>query len=173
MIGSTQFAKLDPELLEKFYARLRKCKHLCDGRRGRNHFCAPLGASSVRQIHFVLTGAGQQGVWWKYLTVNPADLAQPPAARKTTPDPPNQAEAAAILNEAWKIPAWGTLLWVIMVTGCRGGELWALRWSDIDLERGKVAIDTALTRKLREKATKSEQDRRSAETTRLGFARRE
>ncbi len=68
--------------------------------------------------------------------------------------------ASAILNEAWKTPAWGTLLWVVMVTGCRRGELCALRWSDIDLERGKVAIDSALTRKLREKATKSEQDRR-------------
>jgi integrase len=39
-------------------------------------------------------------------------------------------------------------------------NLCALRWSDIDLERGKIAIDTALTRKLREKATKTEQDRR-------------
>ena len=160
VFGSTQFAKLDPELPEKFYARLRKCKHLCDGRRSRKHACIPLGASSVRQIHFVLTGAGQRGLRWKYLTVNPAELAQPPAAKRTTPDPPSQSEAAAILNEAWKTPAWGTLLWVVMVTGCRRGELCALRWSDIDLERGKVAIDTALTRKLREKATKSEQDRR-------------
>ena len=42
VFGSTQFAKLDPELLEKFYARLRKCKHLCDGRRSRNHVCVPL-----------------------------------------------------------------------------------------------------------------------------------
>ena len=35
-----------------------------------------------------------------------------------------------------------------------------MRWSDIDLDRGKVAIDTALTRKLQEKSTKSDQDRR-------------
>ena len=45
VFGSTQFAKLDPELLEKYYARLRKCKHRCDGRRSRNHVCVPLGAS--------------------------------------------------------------------------------------------------------------------------------
>ena len=87
VFGSTQFAKLDPERLEKYYACLRKCKHRCDGRRSRNHVCVPLGASSVRQIHFVLTGAGQRGVRWKYLTINPVELAQPPAAKKTTPTP--------------------------------------------------------------------------------------
>jgi integrase len=99
-------------------------------------------------------------VRWKYFRVNPAELARPPAAKKGAPDPPNEAEAAAILNEAWKTPAWGALLWTVMVTGCRRGELCALRWSDIDLDRGKVTIDSALTRKLREKSTKSEQDRR-------------
>jgi integrase len=44
VFGSTEFAKLDPELLEKFSARLRKCKHLCDGRRSRTtsaHRSAP------------------------------------------------------------------------------------------------------------------------------------
>lgn len=85
---------------------------------------------------------------------------RPPAAKKGAPDPPNAAEAAAILNEAWRTPAWGALLWTVMVTGCRRGELCALRWSDVDLERGKVTIDSALTRKLQEKSTKSEPDRR-------------
>ncbi|MET9310930.1 tyrosine-type recombinase/integrase [Kribbella sp. NPDC003505] len=158
--GSIQFAKLDPEHLETFYSRLRKCRYLCDKRRAKNHICAPLAPSSVRQIHAVLAGAGQRGVRWKYFRVNPAELAKPPAAKKGAPDPPNEAEAAAILNEAWKTPAWGALLWTVMVTGCRRGELCALRWSDIDLDRAKVTIDSALTRKLQEKSTKSEQDRR-------------
>jgi integrase len=158
--GSVQFAKLDPEELEAFYSRLRRCTHLCDPRRRNSHTCEPLSSSSVRQIHAVLTGAGQRGVRWKYFGVNPAELARPPAAKKGAPDPPNAAEAAAILNEAWRTPAWGALLWTVMVTGCRRGELCALRWSDVDLERGKVTIDSALTRKLQEKSTKSEPDRR-------------
>lgn len=158
--GSSQFARLDPETLETFYSRLRTCRYLCDKRPARGHKCSPLAASSVRQIHAVLAGAGERGVRWKYFRVSPVALAKPPAAKKGAPDPPNPAEAAAILNEAWKTPAWGALLWTVMVTGCRRGELCALRWSDIDLDQGKVTISTALTRKLREKSTKSDQDRR-------------
>lgn len=92
--------------------------------------------------------------------MNAAALAQPPAPEKTTPDPPSAEEAAAILNESWKEPAWGTLLWLVMVTGCRRGELCAVRWSDVDLDRGRVAIERSIRRGLQEKRTKSEQDRR-------------
>ena len=62
--GSIQFAKLGPEHLDTFYSRLRKCRHLYDERRAKNHVCAPLAPSSARQIHAVLTGAGQRGVRW-------------------------------------------------------------------------------------------------------------
>jgi hypothetical protein len=55
--GSMQAAKLDAELLERFYARLRKCRELCDGQRSRSgHNCNPLSSSSVRQLHFILRG---------------------------------------------------------------------------------------------------------------------
>ena len=161
VFGSMQAAKLDAELLETFYARLRKCRQLCDGkRRSAGHECRPLSSSSIRQIHFILRGSGDRGVRWGYLSGNPAALAEAPPAKKTTPDPPSAEEAAAILNEAWKQPAWGTLLWLVMVTGCRRGELCAVRWSDMDLDRGKVAIERSIRRGLREKRTKSEQDRR-------------
>jgi hypothetical protein len=80
--GSVQFAKLDPEELEAFYSRLRRCTHLCDPRRRNSHTCEPLSSSSVRQIHAVLTGAGQRGVRWKYFGVNPAELARRPQRRE-------------------------------------------------------------------------------------------
>jgi integrase len=99
-------------------------------------------------------------VRWGYLSVNVAALAEPPPAKRTTPDPPSAEEAAAILNEAWKQQAWGTLLWLVMVTGCRRGELCAVRWSDVNLDRGKIAVERSMRRNLREKRTKSEQDRR-------------
>jgi integrase len=161
VFGSMQAAKLDAELLETFYARLRKCRELCEGKRvSSGHKCRPLSSSSIRQIHFVLRGSGDRGVRWGYLSVNVAALAEPPPAKRTTPDPPSAAEAAAILNEAWKQPAWGTLLWLVMVTGCRRGELCAVRWSDVNLDRGKIAVERSMRRNLQEKRTKSKQDRR-------------
>jgi len=53
--GSVQFAKLDPEHLDTFYSRLRKCRHLYDERRAKNHVCAPLAPSSARLPRFQST----------------------------------------------------------------------------------------------------------------------
>ena len=39
--------------------------------------------------------------------------------------------------------AWGTLVWLTLVTGMRRGELVALRWSDIDLTDGTVDVSKA------------------------------
>jgi integrase len=160
--GSMQAAKLDAELLETFYARLRKCRHLCEGKRvGAGHSCQPcLTVQFARSTSFSVGQAIAGCDGDTSLSVNAAALAEPPPAKKTTPDPPSADEAAAILNEAWKQPAWGTLLWLVMVTGCRRGELCAVRWSDVNLDRGKIALERSMPRNLREKRTKSEQDRR-------------
>src|SRR4029450_4738410 len=79
VFGSMQAAKLDAELLETFYASLRKCRQLCAEKRvGAGHECRPLSSSSIRQIHFILRGAGDRGVRGGYLGVNPAALAEAP-----------------------------------------------------------------------------------------------
>jgi integrase len=75
VFGSMQAAKLDAELLETFYARLRKCRQLCAGKRvGVGHECRPLSSSSIRQIHFILRGAADRGVRWGYLGATPLRL---------------------------------------------------------------------------------------------------
>jgi hypothetical protein len=56
-LGKLQAGKLDAELIETFYAKLRKCRKLCTGRRSTDHECKPLSSSSVRQIHAILRGA--------------------------------------------------------------------------------------------------------------------
>src|SRR4051812_34809880 len=72
VLGTVQVARVDAELLETFCARLRKCRDRCDGRRYvqhrtsqphecdarcRRHACKGLADSSVRQIHWILSGA--------------------------------------------------------------------------------------------------------------------
>ena len=147
VFGSMRAAKLDAELLETFYARLRKFRKLCDGKKSRTtHDCEPLSNSSVRQIHAILRGSLDRGVRWTYFAVNAAKLVSPSRAKKSTPDPPSAEEVAAILNEAWRDPHWGLLLWLVMVTGCRRGELCAVRWSDVDLDRKKIALERSVTR---------------------------
>jgi integrase len=145
--------------------RLGRCKNAdCDGtERG--------GVQAAVQQHdpadrFILRSAPDRAVRWDFTGVNPAALADPPSVDDPAPDPPSAEEAAAILNEAWKEPWWGLLLWLVMVTGCRRGELCAVRWSDFDLTRGALTVEPSVyhskTIGLHEKKTKSKQKRRIA-----------
>src|SRR3954463_6156901 len=45
-LGNMQAGKLDAELLERFYSRLLRCKHLCSGRPPKRHSC--VSQSGVR-----------------------------------------------------------------------------------------------------------------------------
>ena len=88
------------------------------------------------------------------------------AARMATePDPPSAAEAAALLNAAWSDPEWGLLVWLTMLTGPRRGEISALRWRHVDLDRGQLWIERSNSQPksgLKEKRTKTNQRRKLA-----------
>jgi integrase len=165
-LGGLLLTKVDAELLERFYARLVRCRHLCSGAGRRGHVCEPLAATTVRKIHFILRGTFERAVRWRYLNINEAAMAAPPVLTSHEPDPPTPEEAARLINEAWSIdPAWGLLLWLTMLTGSRRGEISALRWRHVDLERGTLTVErsNAHTRTgLQEKTTKSTRRRRVA-----------
>jgi integrase len=164
-LGDLVAAKLDAELLERYYARLLRCRELCEGRRRAGHTCRPLASSTVRKLHFVVSGALARAVRWQHLGVNKAALAVAPAPSKAKPDPPSASEAAALLGAAWADPEWGLLLWLTMVTGLRRGELSALRWQHVDFDRSCLLVQRAnahLKTGVIEKETKSEQHRRIA-----------
>jgi integrase len=157
-------AKLDAELLERWYARLQRCRSACDGRGRSAHTCRPLSSSTVRKIHFVLSAALGRAVRWDHIPVNRAELAEPPSPAATEPDPPTAAEAAQLLGEAWAAdPDWGLLLWLTMVTGSRRGEVSALRWRHVDSAGALLTLHRSNAQPkagLREKETKTRQQRR-------------
>ncbi|TCC64747.1 GntR family transcriptional regulator [Kribbella pittospori] len=178
LIGHVKVGAVDADVLDSYYAELRRCRHHCDRRpftehrtktqhecdqRCRPHECRPLGASTVRQIHFILSGAFRQAVRWKWVSVNPMPTGKPPSAPKPNPRPPTADEAARILGEAFSDPAWGTFVWLAMVTGARRGELCGLRWSKVDLDQGTIVIDTSVAQNSSKKwlkDTKTHQHRR-------------
>jgi integrase len=163
-LGAQQAEKIDAELLERFYARLHRCRDLCGGRPPKGHVCRPLSTSTTRKIHYIIRGALGNAVRWRYLSVNPAELANAPSPRKTKPDPPSPSEAAALLGEAWADPEWGLLLWLTMITGCRRGELCSLRWRHVDEARSSLWVQRSTAQPTRakvfEKDTKTETERR-------------
>lgn len=102
LIGKVKVGALDAEVLDSFHTELRRCRqhcsgqgrraaldprqeHECDRRCTRPHACRPLGASVVRHIHFLLSGAFERAVRWRWVGVNPVSLATPPAAPKPEP----------------------------------------------------------------------------------------
>jgi integrase len=165
ILGNVAAGKLDAELLESFYARLLRCRELCGSTRRAGHKCRPLSGSTVRKIHYILSGALEQAVRWRHLGVNPAALAVAPTANHTEPDPPSAKEAAAVISTAWSDPDWGLLLWVIMITGMRRGEISALRWRHVDFVTATLLVQRANAQPksgIKEKVTKTRQQRRVA-----------
>ncbi len=85
-LGTMKAAKLDAQILERWYARLQRCRSACDGRGRSAHACRPLSSSTVRKIHFVLSAALGRAVRWGHIAVNKAQLAGRPAPAATEPD---------------------------------------------------------------------------------------
>lgn len=178
-IGAEKVGAIDATILDSLYAELRRCRthctnprrmdhrtdrpHECDGRCGP-HRCRPLSASSIRQIHHILSGAFKRAVRWRWVGVSPMPQADPPRARKPDPRPPSTADAASIINEAWRRdPDWGALVWLAMTTGARRGELCALRWTHVDLVGAVLTLRRSIAQhsgEIWEKDTKTHQQRR-------------
>ncbi len=129
------------------------------------HECGPMAQSTMRQLHWILSGAMSAAVRWKWVPWNPMEGAEAPRRPAANPEPPSAADAAHIVNAAWDRGdlEWGTLVWLIMITGARRGELLALQWRDLDLETGVIEIRRGYTHRAGKKSlkqTKTHQVRR-------------
>jgi integrase len=181
-LGEISVAKLSARMLETFYSELRRCRIRCDGRpynehntedehdckklECKPHKCNGMAPSSVRQIHSILSGVLNAALRWEWINSSPARIAQRPKQTPPQPDPPSPAEAARLVDKAFALGEdWGTLVWLVMTTGIRRGEVCALRWNRVDLDEAIIEIRRSYT-KLRgngkEKDTKTHQMRRIA-----------
>lgn len=124
-----------------------------------------LAPRTVRICHTVARQSLEQARRWGLIARNPAVDATPPQRRREI-TPPTVAQVQQLIAAAdAEDPDFGVYLWVLAVTGCRRGEACALRWTDVDLERGEVAIRRSIAHvgdELREKDTKTHQGRRLA-----------
>jgi integrase len=128
------------------------------------HTCRPMSAATIRQIHAILSGAFATAVRWEWIDRNPAATAKLPRTRQRTATSPDPADVAKVIAAA-RTSGQNLLalyLWLAAVTGARRGELSALHWADLDLQRGVIHIahsySVAGGTKVR-KDTKTHQDR--------------
>jgi integrase len=142
-------------------ASCRACRRRC-----QPHRCRPLGATAIRQIHFLLHGAYKRAVRWKWVAVNPIADAEPPQPPPPNPHPTTVEETARIINEAWSDPDWGAFIWLAVACGGRRAELCALQWRAVDLDRAVITLERAVAKDGKGrwylKDTKTHQQRRVA-----------
>jgi integrase len=130
-LGRLRLTQLDPVTLDRFYGTLRE---------GGGQSPA-LSGSRVRQIHAVLSGALGLGARYGWISFNPARLATPPAAQGKKRPVPTPAEVREVLAVAeQEDPVFGLFLRLCATTGLRPGEVCALRWCDLDLDAGELAV---------------------------------
>jgi len=151
-LGDRTIGALRPIDLDLLYAQL--------GGRG-------LSVRTVRICHTVLRQSLEQARKWGLLARSPAVGATPPTQHKHEVNPPTLDQVLDLLEAAFdKDPALGVYLWLKSATGCRRGEVCALRWHDVDLDRCEVRLRRAIAKDydggLIEKDTKTHASRRLA-----------
>lgn len=123
-LGDLRLEKLTPQHVQSLYNQKAK-----DG----------LAPKSILHIHGVLHKALDNALRWNLVSRNVCDVVSPPRLVK----PEIQAltmEQARRLLEHVRGHRLETLLTVALTTGMRRGEILALRWADVDLERHLVSV---------------------------------
>ncbi len=105
----------------------------------------PLSATSIlayhRFVHIVLAQAEKEML----VPYNAADKATPPQKEKTEVGTFQTSELIAIRNAAAKEPIkWQMIIHLLMITGCRRGEIVGLKWDRVNWKDSSIRIDTTL-----------------------------
>jgi integrase len=149
-LGNKRLSKLTAGDLDKLYAKLTA--------KGN-------AATTVRRVHALIGAALHSAERWDLVDKNVARRADPPPVRAAQVKAPSPKDVQALLVAAEKVePGLAVLLLLAALTGCRRGELCALRWSDVDFKAGTLTIARSVYETAGggwgEKGTKSHQVRK-------------
>jgi integrase len=159
LLGALALIKLRPEHISQAYA-----KALANGRRDG---CGGLSARTVTHMHRVLREALQQALHWRMLARNPADAVKPPKVERKQMKTLDAGATAAMIEAARPYSAFMPIL-LGALCGLRRGEIAALRWRNVDLDAGQLAVTASVEQTkagCREKETKSGRARTVALST--------
>src|SRR5215468_2555064 len=131
LLGGLTLTKLRPDEISQAYA-----KALSSGRRNGK---GGLSARTVTHMHRVLREALQQGVRWQMLARNLADAVKPPKVERQQMSVLDTDATAELIEAAQETSLFVPILLGVRC-GLRRGEVVALRWRNVDLERGQISV---------------------------------
>jgi integrase len=102
-----------------------------------------LSKRTVEYIHTVLHSALKQAVRWELVPRNVTEAVDPPRPERKE-RPTFNLDQARLFLEAARDNGWGALYILAIQTGMRRGELFGLRWDDVDLDNGWLHVRQAL-----------------------------
>ncbi len=133
-LGAVLLDELSPDMVQAFYRALQTP--------GASRSGGPLSARTVLQVHVVLHQALTKAVALRRLELNPADRAQGverPRIRYKQQIALDEHETAQLLARADGTRLYLPIL-LAVTTGLRRGEMLALPWTDVDLDRATIGV---------------------------------
>lgn len=105
----------------------------------------PLSTKSILEYHRFLHAVFAQAEKEMLVPYNAASKATPPKLPAHEVNYFQPAEITAILSALEQEPIkWRAMVHLLIVTGCRRGEIVGLKWEKVDLEKRRITIDTTL-----------------------------
>jgi integrase len=117
VLGKIPVKKIDVRTLESFYTELRRCRARCDGRPFvvhktaeehdcrdldcQPHKCKELAASTVQQIHSIISGTLAAAERWDWINSNPARLTHAAGHPSRTRRPRPKRAASSTKRSGW------------------------------------------------------------------------
>jgi integrase len=153
VLGSLKLEKLQPAHISQAYARA-----LVSGRRDGKGGLSP---RTVTHMHRVLREALQQALRWQLIARNPVDAVRPPKVERKQMSVYDADETIELIEAARGTSIFISILLGVLC-GLRRGEIAALRWRYVDLERGQLSVVASAEQTeagVREKETKSGKSR--------------
>jgi integrase len=147
-LGKVVLTRLTPKHLDDLYRQMKE-----EGR----------SPKTIRNYHAIISSALHQGVRWEWVRENVAEKAKPPRVLQRRITAPSVDAVRSVIEAAEdRDPRLAPLVMLGALTGMRRGELCALRWSDVDLERGQLDVSRSIVvvpGGLAEKTTKTDRSR--------------
>ncbi|MED0736727.1 tyrosine-type recombinase/integrase [Aneurinibacillus thermoaerophilus] len=130
-IGHLKLADIKPIHIQKFYTQLVE---------------EDLSSEYIRFIHSILRSAFNTALKWQLVSKNIMSNVEVPKLKRKEKGIWTLEQAQQFLNYAKEKGTRRYIVYLLAIyTGMRRGEIFGLRWKDVDLENGKISINQTLS----------------------------